>query len=370
MKVLMLIGTLDPGGAETVVVSLSKALIGMGHEVVVGHLGNAWLQEQLNRHNVKQEVFGFSPYYKSNLTGPLFICHLERFVRKYRFDIVHAHLFGMILFGTFAVRLARIPIVGTIHDTHYIQGRSIRALAYWLVSSLGCRLITVSRDMQSIVCRLTGLNQEKVTVIYNGVNIKGFHERESGNGRVAVASVGRLSPEKNFSTLLYAAKQAAEGIPECRFLIAGDGPQRDELWHLAKELGLGERVIFLGHTENVSQLLAESRVFVLSSLTEGLSMSVIEAMAAGAPVVVTDVGGNREIVVDGETGFLVPPRDPEALANKVCLLLRDKALAKQMGENGRKRVESLFSQERMVRDYEQLYLSLLEKKGRRCVNPS
>jgi glycosyltransferase involved in cell wall biosynthesis len=120
-----------------------------------------------------------------------------------------------------------------------------------------------------------------------------------------------------------------------------------------------ENVRFLGQISNVPQLLTKAKVFALSSLTEGLPMSVIEAMAAGKPTVVTDVGGNGELVVEGETGFLVSSGDAKVFAEKICILLKDKTLAKRMGANGKRRVDSKFSQERMIRYYENVYKTLL-----------
>ena len=162
--------------------------------------------------------------------------------------------------------------------------------------------------------------------------------------------------------LLEAAALVRQAIPSATLVVVGDGPLRPALEARAQELGLNGSVRFLGAVPQAARLIPHFDVFVLSSVWEGMSNSLLEAMAAGRPVVATRVGGNPEVVVDGETGLLVPPRDARALADATVRLLRDRELARRFGDAGRRRVESQFTLERMVHRMEDLYDDLLARK--------
>jgi glycosyltransferase involved in cell wall biosynthesis len=344
------------------VVSLSRELVRRGCEVVVGHRGNKWLEDELRGEGIAQRIFDFSPDYASHATWPRFAWRLSRYIRANKFDIVHAHLFGMIVLGACAAALARTPILGTIHDVYYIQEKRKRAYAYRFAASIGCKLAVVSRDAQSVVSRLTGIDERRIGVIHNGADVDGLQRKGAvSNGRPTVLSVGRLSAEKNFETLIRASEKVTKRIPNSRFLIAGSGPLRDELKRFAADLRVDSRVEFLGQVADVPRLLQEADVFALSSLTEGLSMSVLEALAAGKPSVVTDVGGNKELVIDGHNGFLVPPNDPGALAEKICVLLEEKGLAREFGLNARARAVNSFSLMKMADGYQNAYREQIKK---------
>ena len=170
-------------------------------------------------------------------------------------------------------------------------------------------------------------------------------------------AVARLSPEKDLGTLLEAAALVVRTIPGFQLEIAGAGPCRPDLVKLAGSLCLGDRVRFLGEVSDIPALLARAGLFVLPSLTEGISLTVLEAMARGLPVVATRVGGNPEVVDDGRSGLLVPPRNPQALADALCRLWQDSALAARLGRAGRRRAEAHFDVRHMVAAYEDLYRS-------------
>jgi glycosyltransferase involved in cell wall biosynthesis len=168
--------------------------------------------------------------------------------------------------------------------------------------------------------------------------------------------VARLSPEKDIATLLGAVALAAREHPPLRLEIAGDGPLRAELEAEASALGIADRVTFLGEVGDVPALLWRASLLALSSRTEGIALTLLEAMARGLPVVATAVGGNPEVVEDGRTGLLVPPGDSQALARAIVELIGDPERALRMGRDGRLRVERAFDARRMVADYEALYL--------------
>jgi glycosyltransferase involved in cell wall biosynthesis len=172
--------------------------------------------------------------------------------------------------------------------------------------------------------------------------------------------VARLSPEKDVATLIHAVRHALRllGPEQAAFTleIVGDGASRPQLESLSRNLGLGDTIRFLGERSDVASLLAHASMFVLPSLTEGISLTLLEAMARGLPVVATRVGGNPEVVVDGVTGFLVPVRDPAALAAAMVRIHQCPTLAAEMGLRGRRRVEQEFSVQKMIREYEQQYV--------------
>jgi glycosyltransferase involved in cell wall biosynthesis len=174
--------------------------------------------------------------------------------------------------------------------------------------------------------------------------------------------VARLQPEKGVATFLKAAARVSKASPEARFLVVGDGPLREELLGLAGRLGMEDRVRFLGYRTDARALIGLLDVLVVPSLTEGSPLIVLEAMAAGVPVVASAVGGIPDQARHGEEGLLVPPGDPEALAGAMGELLRDPSRARLLGAAGRRRTENEFSHETLVRRIEGIYRAVLEGK--------
>ena len=202
-----------------------------------------------------------------------------------------------------------------------------------------------------------GLPPRLVQTIHNGIDLERFSPAGPAPDGPAVI-VARLAPEKDVATLLRAAAVARSAQPDFRLEIAGDGPCRTELERLAAELGLADGVRFLGPVRDVPALLRRARLFVLSSLTEGISLTLLEAMASALPVVATRVGGNGEVVTEGETGLLIPAGDPAALAEGMLALWNDPGRRVEMGRAARRRVEEEFDVRRMVARYENLYEQL------------
>jgi glycosyltransferase involved in cell wall biosynthesis len=308
-----------------------------------------------------------------------------RDLRQSHVDIVHTYGFYANVFAIPAARLARARvIVASIRD-------------------IGDHLTPAQRRVQRLACRLAdailvnaeavkhwlvgeGYDGDRITVIGNGVTLSRFGLKDGAGGRrrelgfppeaPLVAVFCRLTPLKGIEHFLEAAAIVARRFPHTRFAVIGecrviqdgviaDGPYKGELEAYAARLGLGDRVVFTGFRPDVPELLAEVAVSVLPSLSEGLSNAILESMAAGVPVVATAVGGSSEAVENGVTGFLVPPRDAAALAGAISGLLADREGAARLGTAGRQRVVERFSNERMVRDTEAFYLSLLARKRQR-----
>jgi glycosyltransferase involved in cell wall biosynthesis len=283
---------------------------------------------------------------------PAIIARLARLFRRLRADVVHTHDDRPNIYGAPAGKLAGCRVIHTRHH----QGTRLSARQRWLVrliSHFDDRFVCISDDSAKWAVR-QGIPRRKVRVQLNGIDLARFAYSGSDPGGPAVL-VARLSPEKSIDTLLRAVPIILATCPDFRLEIAGDGPRGVALHGLAAELRLGDRVRFLGTVRDVPALLARARLFVLSSLTEGISLTLLEASARGLPIVATAVGGNPEVVADGLTGVLVPAASPDALAEGVLRLWSEPELRARMGNAGRLRVEERFDIRRMMTAYESMY---------------
>lgn len=290
------------------------------------------------------------------------LLRLARAFRELRPDVVHTHNPAPQVWGVLAGRLAGVPAV--VHTRH---GHALGNLPAPVVGRLFAgadRVICVSEDLRRDLLRRHRLPEQRVIRIWNGIDTSRFSWSGPRCEPTAV-TISRLAAVKDLPTLLRATAIVAKELPAFRLRIAGDGPQRGELEALAQGLGIGGRVEFLGERHDVPALLAEAGLFVSSSSTEGLSLTLAEAMAVGLPVLATAVGGNPEIVLDGVTGRLVPPGDPRALAEGLLSLWAAREGWRDMGRAGRDRVLAHFDVRRMVREYEDLYAAVLDERTRR-----
>ena len=302
-----------------------------------------------------------------------------KYIKRNRIHIVHTYGFHPNVFAIPAAWLAGVPvIIASVRDTGYTTPIQSRVQKF-MCRLADCIVVNAEAIRQWLIAE--GYNPEKITVIRNGIDLSHFTtttrgsrlREELGLPQCAplIAVLSRLHRYKGIEYFLEAATIVCRRFPEARFLIVGEGmvvnsPYRRELADYAVRLGLGRRAVFTGFRLDVAELLSEVAVSVLPCVSaEGLSNTLLESMAAGVPVVATTVGGNPEVVEQGVTGFLVPPRDPPALAQAICRLLDSPELAARFGQAGRKRVTERFSLERMVQETESLYLDLLNRGGHR-----
>jgi glycosyltransferase involved in cell wall biosynthesis len=296
-------------------------------------------------------------------------------VREFRPDVVHGYLFGPNLFAALAGRLAHVPVtcVAKRNVDAFESPRQVRVQRF--AHRLATHVTAVSEEVAASSVAL-GIPRSRVTVIPNGVDVSRFDGRDARpadaglpaipGGVPLIGSVGCLAPRKDYGTLLEALARLAATGRDVRAAIAGDGPDRADLEARSRALGLAERVAFLGERGDVDRLLPAFDVFVLSSREEGIPNALLEAMAAARPCVVTRVGGNAEVLRDGDTGWLVPPRDPAALAAAIAAALDDPASARARGRAARESVRTERSIDAMVRRHEAFYLGGL---GRRAAPP-
>lgn len=367
-RILQLIETGGPGGAERVLLSLSQHLR-TWYEVEVGLLKPGWLAAQVQALGLACSVL------RARGAGDLaVITALRKLVRTHQISLIHAHEFYMAGVGAIVSRLTGIPLVATVHGKTYYPDKRRRRLLYRLIAAQASKIVPVSQDLATFFCRTTGTPVSRVEVIYNGIDVDVLagvlRDRELlasvGIPPTApvVGAVGNLYPVKGHAHLLRAMPAVMTGQPAVHLVVLGRGALHDRLLADAQALGIRDRVHLLGHREDVPRWVASLDVFVLPSLSEGLPLSLLEAMATGRPSVVTAVGGVSEVIEDGVTGFIVPPASPGALAEKTLMLLRDSVLSARIGSAAQARVREHFSTERMTRNYRRMYRMLLHRDQR------
>ena len=349
MRVVHVTGCLEIGGQEKLLVEFARhadrprfAL----HFVSLGGRGPV-------ARDLEAEGWPVTAFDTPTGLRPSLVVRLARLLRRERADVVHTHNDRPLIYAPLAARLAGVRRV--VHTRHGrgvgVTGRQ-RVLAN-LTARLVERYVCVSDDCTRLAID-QGLSASHVETLRNGIDTRHFAFGGPQPDGPAVI-VARLCPEKDIATLLRAVAFVVRAQPAFRLAIAGDGPCMAELRTLAGVLGLGEHVQFLGMVRDVAGLLARASMYVLSSISEGVSLTLLEAMASGLPVVATRVGGTPEVVTD-ETGLLVPPGDPAALAAALARVGADPVLAQRLGRAGRQRVETLFDIRRMVAAYEAMYV--------------
>jgi glycosyltransferase involved in cell wall biosynthesis len=297
---------------------------------------------------------------------PWSVLRLVRWLRRERVDVVHTHMFEAALWGRIAGRLAGVPVmVTTEHGPELWKSRRHVAVDRWL-NRWTARHIAVARDGLEIRIRRERVRPDRIVLIPNGVSIpavprdpelarRARAEFGLGPGVPVVGSVGRFVPEKGYEHLLDALRLARNEIADLRWLAVGDGALRATLRARATSAGLDGAVVWAGLRQDVEALLPAMDLWVMSSVEEGLPVALLEAMAAGCPIVATRIGGIPDAVEDGQEAILVPPGDPAALAAAVVDLLRDPERARRLGDAARRRAEAEYSIHSVTRRVEDIY---------------
>jgi sugar transferase (PEP-CTERM/EpsH1 system associated) len=308
------------------------------------------------------------------------VLRLALLFRRDRPHIVHTHTWSTLVEGVLAAKIARVPIL--IHGEHGTLRKESRPHVYaqrmfWRCADI---VLAVSGSLKQHLVREVGFPAERIIPIQNGVDTDRFRpngertaQREAlgwPTSGIIVGSVGRLVSVKNHASLLIAAARVAQQVPQLTLALVGDGPLDGELKTLAQQLGIADRVLFLGCRDDVPNLLNAMDIFVLPSLREGMPNALLEAMACGLPVIASEVGGATEIVRDGENGLLVYPTDVERLSQHLYQLVLSPERRHAMGMAGRRYVEQEFKMEHMVNKYTNLYLALTERKFSQVMQPA
>jgi len=289
---------------------------------------------------------------------------LFRLIKDREIHVMHSHEFATNVYASVLSSLTGIPVVATAHGKNYYPDKWRRRAAYRFVARRST-MVAVSNDLKRFLTERIGIPPANIRVVHNGIDLCRYSvnaanpairaELGIGAGQPVIGTVGNLFAVKGQSYLLRACKAVAGAHPAMVLLIAGEGDQLDMLREEASKLGIAGNVKFLGFRDDVPSLLQAMDICVLPSLSEGLPLSILEALALKKSVVATNVGGVSEIMEDGVNGYIVPPRNPEAIADRILMLLGRPETAVRIGQAGRKRVEGAFSLEKMVREYELLY---------------
>jgi glycosyltransferase involved in cell wall biosynthesis len=384
IQLVKFLTTFGVGGTEKQVANLTKRMDRRAFDVSFACM-NRWgemIQEIEDRQGIEVSEYPLESLYELNAFRQQW--RFAKALRRNCTQILHSYNFYANMFSLPAAKLAGVPcIVASIRDMGiYLSPMKLRA------QKLVCRLadrIVVNADAIRDWLVEQGYPAGKIVVIRNGVDTSRFRAHDDGAalrrelsipvGAPLVVMLARLNPTKGIDCFLEAAVKIRERHPDVHFLAVGecytrnaegeivvDSRYRRELQDRTTSLGLADRVHFTGLRKDVPGILAAAAVSVLPSISEGISNTLLESMAAGVPVVATRVGGTPEVIRDGEQGLLVAPGDPQAIADAILTVLGDPALSARLAANGRRRVREEFSFEAVVRRTEDLYCELLASK--------
>lgn len=371
-KVLLAIDRAFLGGGQRTVLNLARGLDRDLFEVAVACEKEGPLVEHLGREGIPRLALEMtkSPFSRAARS-------LAAALAGEGFDLVHTHGGVAGLHGRRAAATAGVPAVHTLHGLHFLHYRNpiLRRAAIRLerrLAALSAAVVVVSEADRANALALGLVPEEKLVLVRNGVepftpsaDFEPAAKRRGlglGPGPVIVA-VSRLHRQKGLVHLIRAAALVRTLRPETQFAVVGGGPLRDDLEKEARHWGLGEAFRILGERPDAREILAAGDVFVLPSLWEGLPYVLVEAAALQKPIVATAIGGVLEVIHDGKTGLLVPPADPQRLAEALVRVLLDGDLAGRLGRAARDAIPPNFRLERMVRQHQSLYHRLLGTKA-------
>jgi sugar transferase (PEP-CTERM/EpsH1 system associated) len=361
IRVMHVLYYLSIGGLEQVVLNLIKNLDRRRYRPYVACLRETGgLKTELEEIGVS--VIEFNRGDGLDLKLPF---DFARVLRKEKITILHTHDLGPYLYGAIAAKLARVPVLVHTEHSYLTQNTKILKIAERVLSFFTDTIISDSLDVTRFLVKEQRINPDKIETIYNGIDLALFQPSSNGNSLKSmlglppesqvVGTVGRLVPVKDQRTLISAVASVVAADKNVHLVLVGDGPLRDELTELTRVLGIRGNVHFLGNRRDVQKILQIFDVFVLPSLSEGLSLSLLEAMACSRPVITTHVGGNLEIIDRPEVGVLIKPGDVATLAIEIRDLLDNPLSARKMGASARKQVEARFSLKKMAESYESIY---------------
>jgi len=363
LRIIHITHSLEIGGLERVVLDLARGFRSKGHAVSLccldrkGELGEMAESEGF-------EIFSLGKKAGVNYQLPLLI---RKIVKEGAFDVMHTHNEAGLIYGVAAALFSgRCIIVHTEHgkELEYHGQKRLHAVERFLWSKVD-HLVAVSEVLRDEVCKNLKIKREKVLVVPNGIHVEKYYHPEGrlekrkalgiDKNSFVIGNVGRLVPLKNHKFLVDVFKEIGREFTNARLFVIGGGPLLEELRKYAYGIGLSSSAVFLGERADVQELLPAFDLFVLPSLTEGISITLLEAMAAGIPIVASAVGGNPEIVEDGRTGLLIPLKNMSAWVQGIKGLIADREMREILSIAGRTRVRNRFSLETMLENYRSVY---------------
>ncbi|MBT9173924.1 MAG: N-acetyl-alpha-D-glucosaminyl L-malate synthase [Syntrophomonadaceae bacterium] len=370
MRIAFIATCLKLGGAETQLVRLAVALKKRGWRVgVISMQSRGAFAEELGEAGIALATLNM----RRGVPDPRALIGLSKILSQWQPEVVHSHMVHANLLARVARLFCKIPVlVCTAHSIS--EGGRWREIAYRLTDPLADITTNVSRAAVARYIQAGVAPRGKIVFIPNGVDTETFKPNEAagrhmrdelsiGEGFVWLAA-GRFEAAKDYPNMLRAFKEVVLKRPDAVLLLAGQGSLLEETKNIADELGLKNKVRFLGVRRDVPEIMNTADGYVMSSAWEGLPMVLLEAAACSSPIVATDVGGNSEVVLNEESGYIVPSRDTGALAGAMLRLTElPETERKRMGEAGRAHIEAHYSLERVVDRWEELYKELLQRKG-------
>ncbi|MFV1980932.1 MAG: glycosyltransferase [Rhodothermia bacterium] len=355
------------GGAEIQMSNLASGFVKRGWRVIVVSMlpTESPLDNRLTASGVTVVSLNMRPW----VPNPIAVSKLAGMLRDSATDVLHSHMVKANILGRLARKLTRVPVqISTAHNT--IEGGRWVQWAYRLTDSMADMTTNVSRRAVDRYIEIRAVPADRIRLVRNGLDVSQFEQdlegRRSCREELGLASsfvwiaVGRLAPAKDYGNMLDAFKAVVSRRSDARLLIVGDGPLEAEIAKKVKTLGLTESVLTLGERTDVPALMNAADAYVMSSAWEGAPIVLLEASASRLPIVATDVGGNSELVVHGETGLVVQPHDPAALGDTMIRIMaaspEDRA---EMGRAGRERTENEFGLEAILDQWETMYVELL-----------
>jgi len=375
-NVLHIINSFEQGGTERQAVQLVRLLHEAGrYRIHLACLNDVGLlrddAERIGLGDIAE--YPLNSFYDLNFMKQIRRC--VRFLKEHKISVVHTHDFYTNIFGMTAAKLAGVPVrIASKRDTEGFSTRAQKRVARYAYGI--AHAVITNADAVKMQLVGEGVPSEKLLTVYNGLDMKRVTpqlglERSvklellhlpKEPERVFVTIVANVQHAvKDHPTFLRAAARVHQAVPNAAFVVAGEGDLINELRAFAENLGIGRETFFIGRCQRVAELLSISSVCVLSSKAEGFSNSILEYMAAERPVVITDVGGAREAVIEGENGYIVPVGDDETMAVRIIALLRHPDLAFETGRRGRSTVETKFSCETQLESTSALYDRMLAR---------
>ena len=367
INVVHLVEELTIGGLEKILTTIVLNLNKKKYNVSVWCLREGgFFADKLVKEGIDVKILHIS-----TSRNPLSIYKLYRLLKSHKFDIIHTHAYSAGTIGRMSAFFAGVPVIISHNHNIYDYYNKYHHLVERFLSYITDGIICVSDMIKKFANETQGIDTKKLVTIYNGIeNIRSVSGKETSSLRkelgiprnhTVMGTVAQFSEKKGLAYLIKSASILLEHRKDVNFLLVGDGTIMGDLKQLCHNLKIGENVIFTGERSDIPEMLSLIDIFVLPSIREGLPLAILEAMACGKAVIATNVGGVPEVVKNGISGILVPPKDPEALHCAMNELLGNRGKLKKMGYNGKRVSIESFSSKTMVGKIEDLYDSLLNR---------
>jgi glycosyltransferase involved in cell wall biosynthesis len=366
MKILQIISSGGMYGAESVILNLARALNQNTHRSFLGVFANASNPNlQLHEKALHEGIVSYQIPCKAQVDRAA-ISHIRQLAVETDADVIHAHGYKADIYASHALRGRGLPLVSTCHNWLDEDWRVyLYGIADRYVLRQFTRVVAVSNEVKGRLLK-AGVAKDRITLIRNGIDVRRFGStprpievERCEKGPAVIGLVGRLSLEKGVDIFLHAVAQVLNNLPDTKFVVVGDGPERNSLERMVDDLKLRGSVSMLGRRDDMPSVYRSFDIMVSPSRQEGLPIAILEGMASGLPIIATAVGEVPTLIRDGDTGVLLPSADPGALASAIVNLLSDRDKCKRFGSAAKQLIESEYSAERMTADYLGVYADAL-----------